>query len=151
MSSGWQDLVADLVHRVQRDLESVLDGLDPRHDRNISELLGTVQVWTEQRWYARFGRPDDPAGPGFRHSRQEVAAFVSPGSAELVAYTARSWRWSSVTSPEPPAAELDRQTVSPSLHDTRTVRQRLVGVLAQGLEHVGQMAYLRGLFERRGA
>jgi hypothetical protein len=46
-----------------------------------------------------------------------------------------------------PEGELDRMTTSPTLGDTRTVRQRLVGVLAEGLQHAGQMAYLRGIFD----
>ena len=41
--------------------------------------------------------------------------------------------------------DLTRAATSPTLGDTRTVQARLVGVLAEGMQHVGQMAYLRGL------
>jgi hypothetical protein len=37
-------------------------------------------------------------------------------------------------------------STGPTLGDARPVRARLVGVLVEGLEPVGQMAYLRGVW-----
>ena len=36
-------------------------------------------------------------------------------------------------------------------YNARTVQQRLVGVVNEAMQHVGQMAYLRGIFVRRSA
>lgn len=67
------------------------------------------------------------------------------GWAELVAYHAAVVEMVLAYLRGGPENELNRVTISPTLGDTRTVQQRLVGVLAEGLQHVGQMAYLRGL------
>jgi hypothetical protein len=166
--TGWADLVADQIRRVQRDLQSTLDGLDPAlldraprpgantigwlawhltrsHDRNVSELRGAPQLWIAAQWYERFGRAPDPGETGFGHTPAQLAAFRSPAAAELVAYHAAVVEMVLAYLRGVPENELKRVTTSPTLGDTRTVQQRLVGVLAEGLQHVGQMAYLRGL------
>jgi hypothetical protein len=167
----WQPLVADQIRRVQRDLESTLDGIDPAlldrspgpaantigwlawhltrsHDRNVSELRGAPQLWIASGWHERFGRGPDPGETGFGHSADELAAFRSPPAAVLVAYHAAVVHMVLGYLREAPDDELGRETTSPTLGNTRTVQSRLVGVLAEGLQHVGQMAYLRGLLSR---
>jgi hypothetical protein len=165
---GWPGLVSDLVHRVQRDLVAVLTDLDPAlldrpvapgantigwlgwhmtrsHDRNVSELRGTAQLWLGG-WAERFGRQPDPTETGFGHSPHELAAFLSPTPQLIVAYHAAVVEMIDDYLRGADAAELDRVAMSPTLHDTHTVRHRLVGVLTEGLEHVGQMAFLKGVF-----
>lgn len=164
---SWAGLVSDLVHRVQRDLVAVLTDLDPAlldravapgantigwlgwhltrsHDRNVSELRGTSQLWLGG-WAQRFDRAPDPAETGFGHSPDELAAFRSPAPELIVAYHAAVVEMIGAYLRDASEVELDRVSTSPTLHDTRTVRQRLVGVLTEGLEHVGQMAFLKGL------
>ena len=168
MTNGWQGVVAEQVLRIQRDLESTLDGLDaalldraPRagantigwlawhltrsHDRNVSELRGAPQLWIAERWYERFGRAPDPGETGFGHTPQQLAAFRTPSADELIAYHAVVVEMVLAYLRDTPDGDLTRVVTSPTLGDTRTVQQRLVGVLAEGLQHVGQMAYLRGL------
>jgi len=48
------------------------------------------------------------------------------------------------------AAELARETYSPTLRIAATVRTRLVGVINDSLQHVGQAAYVRGLLKGKG-
>jgi DinB superfamily len=164
----WQPLVADQIRRVQRDLESTLDDIDPAlldraagpgantigwlawhltrsHDRNVSELRGAPQLWIASRWYERFGRANDPGETGFGHTPAQLGAFRSPLAAELVAYHAAVVEMVLSYLRDAPEDDLTRVVNSPTLGDTRTVQQRLVGVVAEGLQHVGQMAYLRGL------
>jgi hypothetical protein len=167
--TAWANVVADQIRRVQRDLESTLDGLDaalldraPRpgantigwlawhltrsHDRNVSELRSAPQLWIASRWYERFGRAPDPGETGFGHTPAQLAAFRSPPANELVAYHAAVVEMVLAYLDGAPEDDLTRVVTSPTLGDTRTVQQRLVGVLAEGMQHVGQMAYLRGLF-----
>jgi hypothetical protein len=167
----WQSLVADQARRVQRDLESTLDNLDPdlldcspapgantigwlgwhltrSHDRNVSEIRGAAQLWIASGWYERFGRARDPGETGFGHSSQQMAGFRTPSSALLVAYHADVVDMVVAYLAEAPDDDLEREVTSPTLGNTLTVGRRLVGVLAEGLEHVGQMAYLRGLLDR---
>jgi hypothetical protein len=166
----WAALANELVRRVQRDLEAVLSDIDPAwldrpvgpganpigwlawhltrsHDRNVSELSGREQLWTGQGWAARFGRDPDPAETGFAHTAEQVAAFVSPPAPQLIAYHRAVVEMVSRYLADAGDDELDRVTTSPTLGDTRTVRDRMAGILTEGLEHVGQMAYLRGLYQ----
>jgi hypothetical protein len=45
--------------------------------------------------------------------------------------------------------DLTRPAPSPTLGDTVTARERLCGMLVEGLAHAGQAALLRGLLQRR--
>jgi hypothetical protein len=166
--TGWPDLVADQIRRIQRDLESTLDGLDPAlldraprpgantigwlgwhltrsHDRNVSELRGAPQLWITERWYERFGRAPDPGETGFGHTPEQLAAFRSPSAGDVIAYHAAVVDMVLGYLRGAPD-DLTQVVTSPTLGDTRTVQARLLGVLAEGMQHVGQMAYLRGLF-----
>ncbi|GGM54610.1 DinB family protein [Dactylosporangium sucinum] len=168
----WKAFVAALADRIERDVRAVLDGLDPAlldtpavpgtnpigwllwhltrsHDRNVSELAGQPQLWITDGWHARFGRLADPDETGYRHTPEQVAAFVSPEPGVLGAYHWAVGARFRTYLDAAPAADPARLATSPTLGDTMPVRDRLVGVLVEGLEHVGQAAYLRGLLERR--
>jgi Protein of unknown function (DUF664) len=77
---------------------------------------------------------------------EQVAAFVSPAPEQLIAHhravVEMIERYLAATA----ESGFGRVSTSPTLGDTRPVQARLVGVLVEGLEHVGQMAYLRGLW-----
>lgn len=168
----WQRLAHDLIHRTQRDLLAVLDGLDPRaldlavqpganpigwllwhltrsHDRNVSEIRGAEQLWIADGWHTRFERAADPDETGYRHSPEQVAAFRSPGSQVIADYHAAVVAMVDAYLAAAPDQDAHRLSTSPTLGNTLPVQRRLVGVLTEGLEHVGQAAYLRGLLERR--
>ncbi|WP_422742741.1 DinB family protein [Micromonospora sp. WMMD754] len=170
--ADWRILVRGLVHRTQRELLAVLDGLEPdlldraakagtnsigwllwhltrSHDRNISELRGSQQVWLSDGWHARFGRGADPSDTGYRHSRAEAAAFQSPAPELVVAYHRAVVDMIDHYLDAASLDELSRRVASPTLGDTATVQDRLVGLLADGLQHVGQAALLRGMLERQ--
>jgi len=167
----WQALVGDLMHRIAADLDAVLDGLEPAaldeavaphtnsigwllwhltrsHDRNVSELRGTPQLWLADGWHARFGRAADPRDTGYAHTAAHIAAFRSPTPEIIRGYHQAVVRLVDAYLAEAPAADIARVTISPTLGDTRSVQSRLVGVLVEGLEHVGQAALLRGMLER---
>lgn len=171
-TGGWQPLVRDLAHRTRRDALAVLDGLDPAlldvavapganpigwllwhltrgYDRNVSELRCRTQLWISHGWHARFGRPADPADTGYRHSRADVAAFRSPAPEVIVGYHRAVVEMLDDYLRRAPAADPDRVVRSPTLADSATVHLRLVGVVTDGLQHVGQAALLRGLLDRR--
>ncbi len=170
----WQQLIIDIFERISRDLEQVLDGLTvddldqrPRpdcnsigwlawhltrsHDRNISELMEEEQLWIKDKWHAKFNRAPDPADTGFGHISVEVAAFRPPDGKTLLEYhhavLELAKRYISGTLSE---TELKRESASPTFGNTATVRRRLVGVINDGLQHVGQAAYVRGLLKGKG-
>ena len=172
--SDWRPLVRDLVHRVDRDVAAVLAGIDPAlldvavepgtntigwllwhltrsQDRNVNELRGQTQVWLSQRWCARFDRPADAGDTGYGHTLEDLSRFRSPRPETLLAY--HRTVVASVDAYLDTVAEddLHRLSRSPTLGNTLIVQQRLVGVLVEGLEHVGQAAILRGILERRAS
>ena len=167
----WRQLIMDLFLRISRELEGVLDGLTVddlnqrpssdcnsigwlawhltrSHDRNITELAGEEQLWIKDGWHAKFNRAPNPSETGFGHSSEEVAAFRSPDSKTLMGYhravVKQIERYMSNALSE---EELERETYSPTLRIVATVRTRLVGVINDSLQHVGQAAYVRGLLK----
>jgi hypothetical protein len=172
--TAWQSLVRDLTHRIERDVATVLDGLDPAmldvavapgtntigwllwhltrsHDRNVSELRRAPQLWLSDGWHARFGRVADPHETGYQHSSGEVAAFRSPAPDVFRGYHRAVVSMIDGYLDRAPDDDLQRLSSSPTLGHTTTVQRRLVGILVEGLEHVGQAALLRGMLGRRAA
>lgn len=170
----WQAIVSDLVTRVQRDLRVALADmptdllnapvepgantigwlawhLTRSFDRNVSELRDAPQVWISEGWYARFDRSPDPGETGFGHTSAQALAFRSPRVEIVLAYNDAVVDMIDGYLRTASDADLTRDSTSPTLGRTWTVHQRLVGVIVEGLEHVGQVSYLRGLYDRRAA
>jgi uncharacterized damage-inducible protein DinB len=116
-------------------------------DHHISELLATDQVWAGDDWASRFGLEPDPHNTGYGHDAAGVAA-VRPESAQTLIdyYDAVATRTVSLleeSTPETLDKVVDRRWNPPV-----TLGVRLVSVLTDDLEHVGQAAYARGLLPR---
>ena len=170
----WQQLIMDLFLRISQELERVLDGLTVNdlnqrpssdcnsigwlawhltrsHDRNITELAGEEQLWIKGGWHAKFNRSPDPSETGFGHSSEEAAAFRSPDGKTLLAYhRAVLERSKDYIDSKLSETELARESKSPTLATVNAVGVRLVGVINESLQHVGQAAYLRGLLKGEG-
>lgn len=117
-------------------------------DDHVADLAGRPQAWLEGGWHARFDRPADEDDTGFGHSAEEVAR-LRPASAQLLleyyaAVHARSLEYLRSLSCD----DLDRVLDEP-WDPPVTVGVRLVSVLGDCLQHIGQMAYVRGLLEAR--
>jgi len=170
----WQQLIIDIFVRTSEELERVLDGLSVddlnqrphpdcnsigwlawhltrSHDRNLSELAKKEQLWIRDNWYARFNRAPDPADTGFSHSAVDVMAFRSPDSELILQYhhavleLAKQYITNNLSE-----NELKRKAKSPTLKNVTTVRVRLLGIVSEGFQHVGQAAYVRGLLKGTG-
>ena len=170
----WQQLVLDQFLRIEQETGSVLDGLSVEdlnrqpspdcnsigwcvwhltrsHDRNMSELMGKEQLWTSDKWYARFNRAPDPGETGVGHTPEQAAAFVSPSTQLIREYHhAIQERIKSYIENDLNETELDRQTHSPTLNNEAPAMRRLTGVIQQGFLHVGQAGYVRGMLKGRG-
>lgn len=117
-------------------------------DDHVSEVAGTEQIWISSDWHSRFGLDLDPAETGYGHDDADVAkVHVEQGSLLLGYYDdvhAQSIRFLNGVDGD----ALDR------IVDTRfdphvTLGVRLVSVVEDSIEHIGQAAYLRGLLERQ--
>ncbi len=166
----WQQLIADGYGRVLQILEKALGGLTQDNlnqqphpecnsmgwiiwhltrvqDDHVADLMGEEQLWVGEGWHARFNRALDAKDTGFGHSSEDVAAFKSPDVETLLEYyravLERTKRYLATLS----TADLDRELNEPWYQPLPTVGVRLVSVLSDGLQHAGQVAYLRGLLK----
>ncbi len=115
-------------------------------DDHVADVAGTDQVWTSQGWHDRFGLPFPPGAHGYGDSPAEVAqvrvdADLLAGYHAAVAAMVLEY----VGSLEP--KDLDR-IVDERWDPPVTLGVRLVSVVNEVNQHVGQAAYLRGLVER---
>ncbi|MFN8024938.1 MAG: DUF664 domain-containing protein [Acidimicrobiia bacterium] len=115
-------------------------------DHHVSELLDTEQLWIADGWAARFGREPAVMDLGYGMTADEVAAF-DPVSAELLlgyhdAVDARTRAYL----PTLTADDLDR-VVDRSWDPPVTLGVRLVSIVDDSLQHVGQALYVRGLVD----
>jgi hypothetical protein len=164
------ELLGDALGRVRDDVPQVVDGLGvdelawrPDDDANsiawlvwhltrieddhVADVAGTEQVWTASGWYDRFALPFPPEAHGYGHSADDVARVRVSG--ELLAgyhaeTAARAIEYVGSLGP----ADLDR-IVDERWDPPVTLGVRLVSVLSDDLQHIGQAAYLRGLLTAR--
>jgi uncharacterized damage-inducible protein DinB len=112
-------------------------------DDHVAEVAGTKQAWSEEGWYDRFGLPFGEQATGYGHDAGEVAA-VRVGADLLAGYhdavhdrTVGYLRGLS-------DGDLDR-IVDERWDPPVTLAVRLVSVLDDDAQHVGQAAFVRGL------
>jgi DinB superfamily len=117
-------------------------------DDHVSEVAGVEQVWTASDWSGRFALPFDTGATGYGQSSEEVGA-VDVEAPLLLGYydavhdqTVRYLRGLR-------EGDLDR-VVDESWDPPVTLGVRLVSVLEDDLQHLGQAAYVLGLCKRRG-
>ena len=167
---GSTEVLTDAFERVRDGIHPAVNGLsieqlafrpDPEsnsiawlawhltriQDDHVAHLAGTGQRWLDGGWAERFALPLDPSDTGYGHDAEQVALVVA-GARDLLDY------FEDVHTAT--LAYLGTLTDHGLEHgvDTRwdppvTVRIRLVSVIADDLQHVGQAAYLRGLVHRR--
>ncbi|MEU4552367.1 mycothiol transferase [Micromonospora violae] len=115
-------------------------------DHDVADLLDRDQIWVSGDWAGRFGLTADPDDTGYGHSPAQVAA-VRPESPQALIdyYEAVAARTGSFLAGLHPA-DLDR-VVDEAWDPPVTLGVRLVSVVEDDLQHVGQAAYLRGLIE----
>lgn len=167
-----RDLLRDQFGRISELVAEITDGLtqgvgtyrpDPDantinwlvwhaariQDDHMSDLAGTEQVWTTDGWYEKSGLPFDRKAHGYGQTGADVGRVVV--SAEVLrGYHAAVHRATMSYIDGITAAELTR------IVDTRwdppvTASVRIVSVIGDCLQHLGQAAYVRGLAERAGS
>lgn len=163
------ELLVDLFDRVRESVESVLDGLDDEalvarpgpdantiawlvwhltrvEDDHVAEVAGHEQVWTADGFARRFDLPFEDAAIGYGFSAEQVGQVV--GSAALLgeyfaAVRTRTTAFLAALTPE----DLDR-VVDDRWDPPVTLGVRLVSVVNDATQHVGQAGYVRGMVTR---
>jgi uncharacterized damage-inducible protein DinB len=161
------DLLTDAFGRIRELVHAVVDGLTPAElahrpspdansigwlvwhltrvqDDHVAGVAGTGQVWTEGGWAKRFGLPFDEAATGWAQTTDEVASVRVESGELLVAYHDAVYERSTDYVRLLTDADLPR-VVDANWDPPVTLAVRLVSVISDDLQHVGQAAYVRGL------
>ena len=164
------DLLADAFERIRDAVHPAVNGLAPDQlafrpddgsnsiawlvwhltriqDDHVADLAARQQVWTAGGWAGRFALPFDVSDTGYGHDPQMVAR-VTADAGSLLGYFEDVHETTLHVVRALDDAQLAR-VVDDSWDPPVTVGRRLVSVIADDLQHVGQAAYVRGLVERR--
>lgn len=170
-TSALHDLLHDSFGRIRELVEGLTDGLtlevagyrpDPGantigwliwhltrvQDGHLADLTGTEQIWTANGWYQRFGLPLPKSATGYGHSAADVgkvavdADLLNGYHADVDAMTQQ---FIDTLDPASMGRVVDTRWDPPV-----TMSARLVSVIGDCLQHLGQAAYVRGLASRAG-
>lgn len=163
------DLLADAYSRVRDNVHAVLKNAtvytltyraDPEantvawlvwhltrvQDDHVSDLAGVEQLWTSERWAERFDLPFSASATGYGQTPDEVAAVRADAALLRDYFDAVHERTIGYLQglDEADFARVIDRTWTPPV----TVAVRLVSVLDDDTQHVGQAAFVRGLGAR---
>ncbi|MBV9659780.1 MAG: DUF664 domain-containing protein [Acidimicrobiales bacterium] len=170
--TSTSDLLVDSFVRIREEVVSVLDGLEARYvtwradpeantiawlvwhltriqDDHVAGAFGVDQLWTRDGWVARFGLPFDPAETGYGQDHAAVGEVDVPADVLASYHEAVAERTITVLCGVDDD-DLDR-IVDDRWDPPVTLAVRLVSVIVDDLQHLGQAAYIRGLAERAGS
>ena len=119
-------------------------------DDHVAEIAGVEQVWTAGGWVERFGLPFAADATGYGHTSDEVGSVRVAEPDLLTGYHGAVHEMTLRHVEGIDDDELDR-IVDRRWDPPVTAGVRLVSVLQDTLEHAGQAAYVRGLYERRAS
>lgn len=168
------EVLSDAFERVHELVGTVVDGLDGdsllwRPDAEANSIAWLVwhlsrvqddhvtgliagdgdadQVWTSAGWSSRFALPYPVEAIGYGHSAADVGAFVVTDPAVLTGYH-EAVHAMTVAALGAMTEHDYRRVVDEHWDPPVTAAARLVSVLNDIGQHVGQAAYARGLRER---
>jgi hypothetical protein len=164
-----RDLLLDGFDRISESLREAVDGLSPDQlahriapganpigwlawhllrvqDDHVADVAGREQVWLADDWEERFGLDIDRRATGYGHDPEEVDRVRIPSVDLLLGYADAVHARTAEFLRGIEAHDLDR-VVDDSWDPPVTLGVRLVSVLSDDLQHVGQAAYVRGLLD----
>jgi hypothetical protein len=116
-------------------------------DDHIAGVAGSEQIWTAKGWHEQFGLPLTSIDTGYGHTSEQVSALGTATGELLVGYHDAVYAQSVEFVQGLVVADLGR-IVDRSWDPPVSLGVRLVSVIVDDLQHVGQAAYVRGLAER---
>lgn len=165
--SSATGLLEDALSRIQENVHAVVDRLEPddlafrpgpdansiawliwhlarTQDDHIAEVAGTAQVWTTKGWADKFGLPLHDSDTGYGHNSEQVAAVRVGSGRLLTGYYDDVHEVTLAYLRGLDDADLDR-IVDERWDPPVTLAVRLISVIDDDAQHVGQAAYLKGL------
>ncbi len=168
-----KDILIEGYGRIQELVHAAVEGLDPDglnarptadanslawlvwhltrvQDDHIADAFGLDQVWLTGDWEKRFGLDLPRDATGYGHSSAEVAKVRVDSGDLLTGYYDAVHERTLGALRSLTAKDLER-IVDDRWDPPVTLAVRLVSVLSDDLQHVGQAAYARGLVQSAGA
>ncbi|MCU1481874.1 MAG: hypothetical protein JWQ19_2660 [Subtercola sp.] len=165
------DVLLDSFDRVHGSVHRILDGLDESaltyridpeantiawliwhltrgQDAQVSDVAGTEQLWLSSGWFEAFGLPFDSSASGYGQSSDEVAQVAGVTAQQLGDYFDAVHEATIRYIEGLSEADLDR-VVDTQWNPPVTLAARLVSVYNDDAQHVGQAAFVKGVFARR--
>jgi uncharacterized damage-inducible protein DinB len=163
------DVFVDAFTRLKEAVHATLEGLDEEQlafradgeansiawllwhltrveDDHVCDVAGVEQAWTAGGWFDRFGLPFDRGAHGYGHTSDEVAQVRA--SADLLSGYHDAVSAATIDYVKGlRAADLDR-VVDRRWDPPVTLGVRLVSVVEDEFQHIGQAGFVRGLVER---
>ena len=117
-------------------------------DDHVAGVAGTKQVWQSGDWAPQFGLPAGSMEHGYGHTPDRVAAIIVESAEVLTAYYdavhEQTIRFvAGLTDADLPTV-VDERWDPPV-----TLAVRVMSVISDDLQHVGQAAFIRGIVLRR--
>ncbi|MCX4832131.1 DinB family protein [Streptomyces sp. NBC_01016] len=161
------DVLMDGYSRIQEEVHAAVEGLsvDALNERpedtansiawliwhltrvqddHIADAAGVEQVWLAGGWAERFDLPLSESDTGYGHTPKQVGQVRVASGELLTGYYDAVHEQTLGFLDGLKDADLDR-VVDEGWDPPVTLGVRLISVLADDLQHVGQAAYLRGL------
>lgn len=144
LTDGLTDEVADYRPTAQANSIAWLLWHSARvQDIQVAQVAGVEQAWTRDGWVERFGLDLPRDDSGYGHSPADVAKVRAP--AALLAGYYRDVHRLTLDYLEGVTAEELARVVDTHWDPPVTAGVRLVSVIDDCAQHLGQAAYLRGL------
>jgi hypothetical protein len=156
--------IGDNVHRVLDGLDrgALIVRLDPQansigwlvwhltrvQDDHVADVADTEQVWSAHGWADSFALPFDHDAIGYGQSSEQVGQVTAISAEQLGGYYDDVHGATSAYLHGLQDGDLDR-VVDTRWDPAVTLGARLVSVVADDLQHIGQAAFIRGALERR--
>jgi uncharacterized damage-inducible protein DinB len=161
------ELLVDAFNRIREGAVSAVSGLSPEQlaerptsnansigwlvwhltrvqDDHIAAVADREQVWTSDGWHERFALPFDADDTGYGHSSEQVAQVCGLEAEQLVGYL-EAVHAATVEYVRPLTPDDLGQVVDERWDPPVTLGVRLVSVVNDDQQHVGQAAFIRGL------
>ncbi|MFF9405173.1 DinB family protein [Streptomyces anandii] len=164
-----KDILIEGYGRIQEEVHAVVDGLTAEQlnarpaagansvswllwhlsrvqDDHVAGAFGLEQVWLARDWEKRFGLGLGRRETGYGHSAAKVAKVRVDSGDLLTGYYDAVHEQTLGALRQLAAKDLER-VVDERWDPPVTLGVRLVSVLSDDLQHVGQAAYVRGLLQ----
>ena len=100
-------------------------------------------VWITNRWYEKYGLPDDPMLTGGRQTSEEVGAFQCPSRQDLIGYASAVQE--STMSFLKGTSDAALQEKVKFFGNERKGVEALTFIIGEMHQHAGHVSYIRGL------